>query len=171
MKKNLLITGRPGCGKTTLIKEIIKLYPDKFGGFYTEEIREKGKRKGFKVCPLYGKESIFADVNYESPFKVGKYGVNIKNFENTGVEAIRRAIGTSKIIVVDEIGKMELFSEKFKRELIKALDSKQKVLATITLSNLEFVNKIKKRDDCDVLFLSRENFDLILNNIKKWISI
>jgi len=171
MRKNLLITGKPGCGKTTLIRKIVKLYPDKFGGFYTEEIREKGKRKGFKICPLFGKGGIFADIDYESPFRVGRYGVNIEIFENIGVEAIKKAIGTSKIIIVDEIGKMELFSEKFKRELIRALDSEQKVLATITLSNLEFVNEIKRRDDCNVLFLTRENFNLILDKIKKWILI
>jgi|GEM_PF-1533692 glutamate formiminotransferase/formiminotetrahydrofolate cyclodeaminase len=170
MKKNQLITGKPGCGKTTLIKKIIELFPNKVAGFYTEEIREKGKRRGFKIYALFGEESIFADININSPFRVGKYGVNIEVFDNIGVKALKRAIGTSKVIIIDEIGKMELFSENFKKVLIKALSSKQKVLATITLSNLEFIRKIKERNDCDVIFLERGNFNSILNRIKKWMS-
>ncbi|MCP2597431.1 nucleoside-triphosphatase, partial [Candidatus Aminicenantes bacterium AC-335-G13] len=110
-------------------------------------------------------------IDYVSPFRVSKYGVNLRIFESIGVEAINEAMRTSKIIVIDEIGKMELFSEKFKETLIRALDSKKKVLATITLSNIDFVNKIKRRSDCDIIFLSRENFDFNLNKIRKWVLI
>jgi nucleoside-triphosphatase len=90
--KNILITGKPGCGKTSLIIEIIKELNLPAGGFYTQEIREKGVRKGFKIISLDGREGILARVNFKSPYKVSKYGVNIKDLEEIGIKSILEAL-------------------------------------------------------------------------------
>ncbi len=166
MIKKIFITGLPGCGKTTLIKEILKeLDLKSFGGFFTEEIREKGERVGFKIVTLNGKEGILAHKDLKSNFKVSKYGVNIKDLEEIGVKAILEAQKEGKIIVVDEIGKMELFSEKFKRAIENILNSENKVLGTIMLKENPFCDSIKKRKNVKVFHLTRENKEIIKKEI------
>lgn len=168
MIKNIFITGKPGCGKTTLIKEIAKGLKSKISGFYTEEIRENGKRVGFKIRTLDEKEGVLARVNFESEFQVGKYKVNLKDLEEIGITSIEKAIEEGKIILIDEIGKMELFSEKFKEIVLKALNSKNKILGTIMLKRNPFCDKIKQRKDTRVFYLKRENFKKILEEVETY---
>ncbi len=167
--KNLFITGKPGCGKTTLIKEILKKLKSKVSGFYTEEIKEKGKRIGFKIKTLDKKEGILAHINLKSKYQLGKYKVNLKDLEEIGVLAIERAIKEKKIVLIDEIGKMELFSEKFKSAVLKALNSENKVLGTIMLKKNPFCDKIKKRKDTKIFYLKRENFKETKKEIENYL--
>jgi nucleoside-triphosphatase len=168
--KNIFITGKPKSGKTTLLKEIIEKLKLKSGGFYTEEIQEKGKRKGFKIITLKGKSGILAHQDIGSPYRVGKYKVNIKNLEEIGVNSILEALKENKIVVIDEIGKMELFSEKFKKAVEIALNSKNKVLGTIKLTPDPFSEKIKKRKDIKIFHLNRLNREKIKKEIIKLLS-
>jgi len=137
------------------------------GGFYTSEIREKGVRKGFKITTLDGKERILAHQNFKSPYRVSKYGVNIKDLEEIGVKSILNALSENKIIVIDEIAKIEMFSEKFKKVTLNALDSKNKVLGAIMLKPNPFCDKIKQRSDTKVFYLTKENRQKIKKEIKK----
>lgn len=157
MVKNILITGKPGCGKTSLIREIIQELNLNAGGFFTQEIRERGVRRGFKIITLNGKEGILADVTITSPYRVSKYKVNIKDLEKIGVKSILEALKKNKIIIIDEIGKMEMFSEKFKKAVISALSSKNLVLGTIKLMPDSFTTKIKTRSDTKIFHLTLEN--------------
>src|SRR5437016_6316223 len=84
-----LLTGRPGCGKTTLIKCVVNSLPGRAGGFYTEEIRDGGTRAGFKIVTLDGEEVVFAHVGLKTPEHVGKYGLDLSVLETVGVEAVR----------------------------------------------------------------------------------
>jgi nucleoside-triphosphatase len=167
MVKNIFITGKPSCGKTTLIIEILEELKLKVGGFYTKEIREKGVRKGFKIISLDRKEGILAHVSIKSPYKVSKYGVNVKDLEEIGVKSILNAQKENKIIVIDEIGKMELFSEEFKKAVLKALESKNKVLGTIKMTKDSFTDKIKKRKDVKIFYLQKENREKVKEEIKR----
>ena len=76
---------------------------------------------------------------------------------------------TENIIIVDEIGKMELFSENFRTSLIDSLDSPQKVLATIMERPNDFADSIKKRPDVRLLYLTRENFDSVYKEVLNWL--
>jgi nucleoside-triphosphatase len=76
MQIKILFTGLPGCGKTTLIKKIISEYKGNATGFFTNEMREKGKRCGFSIQTLDGKQGIMTHVNISSQYRIGKYGVN-----------------------------------------------------------------------------------------------
>ena len=165
MIKNIFLTGPPGCGKTTLIKEILKELKLKAGGFFTEEIRERGIRKGFKIITLDGKEGILAHVDIKSQLKVSKYGVNLKDLEEIGVKEIEKNLKENFLIVVDEIGKMEIFSSKFREAILKALNSKNKILGTIMLKENPFCDKIKKRKDTKVFYLTRENREKVKKEI------
>ncbi|MDD3731191.1 MAG: nucleoside-triphosphatase [candidate division Zixibacteria bacterium] len=162
MKKNILITGVPGVGKTTFIKKICGLLmPYNPVGFYTEEIREGGVRKGFALEGLRGGRGVLAGVAVASPFRVGKYGVDVRGFEKF-LEKLDLNDARNRILVIDEIGKMECFSDKYIRLLDKALASDRLVIATIALKGGGFIAEVKKRVDVDLYEITRENRDLLV---------
>jgi nucleoside-triphosphatase len=172
--KNLLITGPPRSGKTTLIKKMCSIdsFKQNCGGFFTEEIREGGERCGFKIVTVpEGKIGILAKKRLSSPYKVGRYGVNIEALEELGCQEMLRSLTEGKIIVVDEIGMMELYSHMFKETLLKGLDSSCKVLATIMERPNAFADQIKKRPDVQVFCLKPEKLELILTDVKKWVNL
>ncbi len=160
---NILLTGNPRVGKTTIIKKVVENLKD-VGGFYTEEIRE-GYRKGFRIITLDGKEGILAHMDIKSRYGVGKYGVNIEDLENIAVKSVEKGLDRD-IIVIDEIGKMELFSEKFRNILETALDT-GKVLGTIMKKSNYFADKIKNRKDVKVLLVEESNRDVLVEEIKE----
>src|SRR5438046_6812648 len=131
MSQRVLLTGRPGSGKTTLIKRVLNKLPHRFGGFYTEEIRDHGTRVGFKVVALEGSEAVFAHVDFTTPERVGKYGLDLTALEAVGINAIWEALQAQRPIVIDEIGPMEIRSVVFREAVMDALDNELPVLATI----------------------------------------
>ncbi len=169
---NLLITGLPRSGKTTLIKKILAVdsIGKKASGFFTEEFRKEGKRIGFHIITApEGKKGLLSQKGLPSPYRVGRYGVNVVVVEELGCQAILRALDTKSIIIVDEIGKMELYSEKFRKVLIDALNSPKKVLATIMERPNAFADGIKKRSDVMLLSLTRENFGEVFEEVLNWL--
>jgi nucleoside-triphosphatase len=159
-KINILIAGRPGIGKTTIVKKFVQLARGKFklGGFYTEEIRSAGRRTGFKIITVDGKEGILADIHIKSRFKVGKYGVNIQDINSIAVPSMDL---NSEIIIIDEIGKMECFSELFVGKIFEVLNSNRNVLATIKEKGDEIIDEIKSRRDVKILNITFKNRDEI----------
>jgi len=149
--------------------EILKELNLNAGGFYTAEIRESGIRKGFKITTLDGKEGILAHVNIKSPCRVGKYRVNIRDLEEIGVKSILDALEENKLVVIDEIGKQEMCSSKFKKTVVSALNGKNKVLGTIKLTYDPFTDKIKKREDTKIFYLTKENRKEIKDQIIKFL--
>jgi nucleoside-triphosphatase len=82
MGRAILLTGHPGCGKTTLLRKIIERLPFPVHGFYTQEIRPSGVREGFEIVTLDGQHGILAHVSFPGPVKVGKYGVDLSVLEH-----------------------------------------------------------------------------------------
>ena len=161
---NILITGSPGIGKTTLIKEIARTV-ERSGGFYTEEIRIHGRRTGFKIITLGGKEGVLSGVDIVSRHRAGKYGVDVEGFEKMALPAIEEALRTSKVIIIDEIGPMELFSKKFKGAVKQALDLPKPVVATIKLKGSGFVKNIKSRNDIILFNLDQDDREDVLKAV------
>ena len=154
--KNIFLTGPPSSGKTTVIKKIITGLKRPAKGFYTEEIRVDGKRQGFKMITLAGKEGLLGHRDIKSDYTVSKYGVSIENIDNIAVPAIIPD-NQSQIIILDEIGKMECFSKKFKEAALQALDSNNTVIGTIAISGTEFIRKIKERCDMKIIEATESN--------------
>lgn len=165
--KNILVTGKPGAGKTTLVKSVIRELPIEAGGFFTEEIREGRERKGFRICSLEGDKGLLAYKGLESPFKVGSYGVNLVDLEKIGVTAVLKALRDKELIVIDEIGRMELYSLQFKKAVLEALESSKPVLATIKIKPSKFTQMIEKRSDVLLFRLTLENRKKVKDAIKK----
>ena len=109
----LLITGRPGVGKTTLVKRVLETLGSHAMGFYTQEIREAGQRQGFRIVTTWNEEGILAHKKLHSVHRVSRYGVNLCFLERV-VAGIKKRLDEGAILVIDEIGRMELFSSKFR---------------------------------------------------------
>lgn len=157
IKKNIFITGAPSSGKTTVIKKVIQALPIKANGFYTEEERIDGKRVGFLMHTLDGKKGYLAHQDIQSDFHIRRYGVSLPDIEAIAVPSIKPV--ENQLIILDEIGKMECFSPIFLEAALKALDSPNIVVGTITLGGTDFIQQIKNRPDLEILEVTSENRD------------
>ena len=162
--KNILLTGKPKCGKTTMIIELSK-HLHSVGGFFTQEFGQGTQRLGFKIVTLEGKQGLLAQKGLKSRFRLGKYGIRLEDLEEIGVVAIIEALNTKQVVVIDEIAKMELFSDKFKGAVLQALDSNKRVLGAIQQSDIEFLNQVRSREDTLILELRRDNRQEVLRRI------
>lgn len=165
MKPKVLLTGRPGCGKTTLIKRVVNELALSAGGFYTEEIRQGGQRVGFKIITLDGEETVLAHVDFNTKQRVGKYGIDLRALESIGTEAICIAVQARQLVVIDEIGPMEIRSPVFCDVVNDALDSGEPILGTITARSFPFTDAIKKRAAVTMIEVRRSNRDQLMSDL------
>jgi nucleoside-triphosphatase len=165
LNRKVLPTGRPGCGKTTLVKRVVKELAQSAGGFYTEEIRKDRERVGFKIVTLDGKEGVFAHVNFKTQQRVGKYGLYLSPLETIGIEALHEAVRARQLPVIDEIGPMEIRSPIFRDVVNEALDSRAPVLGTITARPFPFTNAIKKRRDVTLIEVRGDNREQLVSEL------
>jgi nucleoside-triphosphatase len=167
LRKNVFLTGAPSSGKTSVIKKVIARLSLPANGFYTEEERIGGKRVGFVMRTLDGRKASLARQDIKSDFHIRRYGVSIENIETVAVPSIAPVGGN--VIILDEIGKMECFSDAFKTAAIRALDSSNIVIGTITFGGGAFITGIKNRRDLEINEVTPENRDslpdLILEKI------
>src|SRR5208283_2264947 len=129
-------------------------------GFYTEEERANGKRVGFLMNTLDGKRGYLGHQKITSEFYIRRYGVSIGNIETIATPSITPA-DERTVIIIDEIGKMECFSEKFREAAIAALDASNVVLGTITYGGDDFIMGIKRRDDIEIYEVTPDNRDIL----------
>ncbi len=167
--KNVLLTGKPGSGKTTALMAAVKLIGARAGGFYTQEIREKGERIGFNIVTLSGRSRMMASKGFRSPHRVGSYGVDVEAVDTLAAESIDKAIEKDDIIVIDEIGKMELFSDGFRHAVLRALNSPKPVIGVIMQKPDAFADMIKARADVRLIEVTHKNRDEVPALLKAYI--
>ncbi len=161
----VLVTGPPGCGKTTLMRRAVAELGVPAAGFYTEEIRSAGRREGFALVTLDGRRATLASVRIRGPHRVSRYGVDVQALESVGLPALEEAAAGAKLLVVDEIGKMELFSPRFREAVLRALDAGGPALASIMLSSHPFADALKARDDIRLIRLTPETRERVLGEV------
>jgi len=162
-----LITGPPGVGKTTAIRKVASSLGEDADGFYTEEIREKGSRRGFKIVTLRGESGLLAHMSLGHGPRLGRYRVNLEDLESIGVRSLLRAIDSGRVLIVDEIGGMEMLSKEFREAVQRALDSGIDIVATIRERADPFCDSIKSRSDVTLIRMDGENRDQVPDLILK----
>lgn len=156
--KHLLIVGRPGVGKTTLLKHLAQaLRAAPIDGFLTEEFREHEQRMGFWLSPLDGRQVLLAHRRMEHGVRVGPYKVNVAVLDDVAVSVIRRGIEHAFLLLLDELGKMEFCSSRFAEAVQEAFDRGPSVVATAGLSPLPVVDALKRRRDVEIVPLTSAN--------------
>ncbi len=171
MGKTLLLTGHPGCGKTTVIRKVIDVLGERAGGFYTEEIFGPGGRKGFRLITLAGEEAVLSHKSLRGPRvpRVGRYGVDLKVLETVGVAALRAALQAGQIIVVDEIGKMELLSPAFREMVLQAILGPSPVLGTIIYKPHPHADLLKTLAQVTLWEVNRRTRDELPGKVLAWL--
>jgi nucleoside-triphosphatase len=161
VKRHLLLTAVPGAGKTTVIRRVAEqLAGETLAGFYTEEMRVRGERRGFRLVAFDGKEAVIAHVEFPKTHRVGKYGVDVAAIDAAVETALAPRRGLA-LYLVDEIGKMECLSERFVARVRELLAGRVPVVATVAKRGAGFIAEVKRRDDCEVWTLTRVNRDVL----------
>jgi len=162
----ILLTGLPGCGKTTAVIKIIStLNADKVAGFYTQEIREQSTRKGFSWTRLDGATGILAHVNTKSPYKVSKYSIDVSGFEESVVPILDISYSDAELFIIDEIGRMECFSKKFVTAVRRLFVSDKSLLATVAQKGSGLISEVKSYPDTKLFNLTAQNRDKTITEI------
>jgi nucleoside-triphosphatase len=166
------ITGLPNAGKTQALIKVIEMLEEgdmKVGGMITEPISKNNRRVGFYVMDWMSKQKdILAHIEFESKITVGRYKVNIDALENIGVHAIEEAIENSDVIIIDEVGRMEVESEKFVDIVKKVLEEDKPLILTLhKKSRNPLLQDIRRRDDVRILEVTPINRNLLPYKIIK----
>ncbi|MEW5995442.1 MAG: NTPase [Candidatus Zixiibacteriota bacterium] len=166
---NILITGAPGVGKTTLIRRLHdRLSGLKPVGFFTHEIRRGGGRQGFEIAAFDGRKGILSHVDIKSRHRVGKYGVDVDGF-NRFLDEIDLDAPHCELIIIDEIGKMECLSSRFQNLIGKLLDSPRLLIATIARHGGGVIAETKRRSDVMTYEVTRSNRNTLAETIVKYV--
>jgi len=171
MGRTLLLAGRPGVGKTTFVKTVAEVLGERASGFYTDEIRGPGGRKGFRLVTLDGQEAVMAHVNLRGKGRpqVGRYGVDVGAIERVGVAALCRAMQVGRIVVIDEIGKMELFCEPFREAVLQAVNRPCTVLATVMAKPNPWVDGLKAMPQVEMWEVTADRRDELVEKVVDWL--
>ncbi len=162
MAPRLLLTGRPRAGKTTLLRKVIQQLDQSAGGFYTEEVRDdSGHRIGFRIVTLNGETGWLARLGTKEKYCLGRYGVDVEELERLGVAAVREALAEREVVVIDEIGPMELFSPLFRQAVLDALASPKALVATIVARPHPFADRVKRAEGVRLITVTPENRDIL----------
>ncbi len=164
----LLITGKPGSGKSTLVAELVDRLKGKkkVGGMVTTELREGGGRIGFRIKDIAeGREGVLASVYLKSGPRLGKYVVNLEDLEGIGVAAVEEATESCDLVVIDEVGPMELKSARFRRAVEAAFESDKDVIATLHYGSRDRLVREFGLAGVEIVVVEWDNRDKLLNNL------
>ncbi len=172
------ITGRPGIGKTTVALKVsttLKKHGLKIDGMYTMEVREGGVRKGFKVVRIGGGEGILAWKDHRGGPRVGRYTVNLRDLEEVGVRGIIEGVERADFVVVDEVGPMELYSQRFREAVKNLLSSTKPALITVHYRSRDpLIQEVKRAAGGNLIILDEENRgrvpDIIVGDVLRLVS-
>jgi nucleoside-triphosphatase len=165
----LLITGTPGIGKTTVIRRVADAIKTAgLRGFFTQEIREGGERRGFRLVGFDGTERVIAHVDFPKNRRVGKYGVDVQALDDAA--ALLRRDPKARIYLVDEIGKMECLSERFVAAMRDLLSGNTPVVASVGARGGGFIAEVKRRPEYELWQVTHANRDDLPDRILNWLA-
>lgn len=158
------LTGEPGIGKTTICREVADRYPGTVGGMLCGEVRQDEERVGFRVEDLSTGEQGWLAKKGESGPSVGSYAVRIDDLERVGVAAVKDALDTADLVVIDEVGPMEFASKLFVDTVKHALDSDADLLLVVhRRSGHPLAERV--RDEAELIEVTRKNRDQLPDRV------
>jgi len=154
----LLLTGAPGCGKTTVMTRLANLLSGKrLAGFVTEEISTSGQRSGFQAKTFQGKEALLSSIHHKSWISVGRYGVDVRSFEKLVLPELEKDPGKVDFFLVDEIGKMECVCPRFVSAMERVLALDVPMIVSVSQQGKGLVSEVKNRPDMETLTVTSDN--------------
>lgn len=182
MPNNIILTGMPKSGKSTLLAGLVEKILNK-RGFLTREItigeeddtegvgeEKKKERVGFEVVGDNGYTQRLAHVNFNfnQAHRVGRYGIFVVGFEAFINQQRFSEFSGEEILYIDEIGQMQLYSDKFKDLVRRCLDSDNLFLGTMTaVYHNYFIKEIRNRGDIEVFEVTPENREYVREKLEK----
>ena len=169
----ILLTGKPACGKTTVIIKLAELLsPKKLAGFYTAEIRSAAAaRTGFAVHTFSGAQGPLSSIHLKHGPRVGKYRVDIPAFEKIALPQLNQSPDEVDLFIIDEIGKMECFSPYFIRAAQQILLGPAPLLATVALKGSGFIAQVKTHPGIGLIEVTPANRDTLPAEIMDQLSL
>ncbi len=165
----LLLTGLPGVGKTTIVQKVARhMTAGTIRGFFTEEIRERGVRQGFRLVPFDGPPRVLSHVDLSSPYRVGKYRVDVAMLEEL-LPSLLEFDRDARLYLIDEIGKMECFSSQFVTSVRRLLDAGATVVATVAQRGGGLIAEVKQRPDVALWDVNRANRAVLPERVIEWV--
>jgi len=166
VKSAYLVTGEPGSGRTTLIRQVVSTMRMRAAGFYTEDLRTSGVREGFRIVSLDGETALLASTESASTVRISKYGIDLPELERVAVSALRLALERGHIMVADEIGRMQLLSRAFRQVVLEGVKRGHPLLGTIMSGRNPYADRIRSHRNVEVLRLTPENRQEILTLLR-----
>lgn len=160
---NILLTGKPRIGKSTILSKFIDTYPNQVGGFVAEEIRdENNNRVGFKFVTIDGRSAVFAHkTDIDSPHTIGSYHVDLNVINSFAVPELKQAAQEDKLILIDEIGRMQNFSNDFMQTIVKILDENIPFVGTIVKESEPWSMPIRSHDKALLIEVNKATRDAL----------
>jgi nucleoside-triphosphatase len=182
MTSNLFLTGRIKCGKSTLIKQEITPYLDDVGGYFVQRLFCSGENCGFKMLEIANREDYVLEkeinsIHEEKDLVVylsddGQWDFSVKTFEETGADILERAINSEKkLVLMDELGKVEQHAPRFRSMVKKLLDSPVAVLGVIKKKENPFLNAVRERDDLFLIDLDTWEYQDAVEKVRSYIKV
>jgi len=163
---NVLLTGAPGCGKTTVIRRLAELLQGlRLAGFYTAEICDGNRRVGFQAHTFQGQQALLSSIHHKSWVSVGRYGVDVLGFEELVMPEMQRDPNSVDLFLIDEIGKMECFCPRFVEAMNALLDLDVPLVATVSLHGKGLIQEVKQRKDIEIITVTPHNRDSLPKQI------
>jgi nucleoside-triphosphatase len=169
----LLVEARPGAGKTTALGRLSELLRDvgmPLCGFLTKELRQGRSRVGFEIETFDGERGVMAHVRLPGPPRVGRYGVDLEAFERVALPGVERP-GEECVVVIDELGKMELASKGFREAVVRLFDQPVPIVASVQMGRHPITDALKRRPDVEKLRLTATNRDRLPGEIAERLGV
>lgn len=166
----LLLTGPPRCGKTTVVRRLAADFSGRAAGFYTQEVRERGRRVGFEIVTLDGRRGWLSHVDFTGPHRVGKYGVDLENLHRLALPAMEVRPDVD-LLVVDEIGKMECLSRRFIQAMERLWEeAPAPLVVTVAQKGGGYIEAIKTKPDAHLFEVTLDNREDLPQRLLRFIS-